>query len=54
MDYFQKIKNWGLFLLAVWLILWGALSLLSISFPGLAVVMEVLAIAAGILLLLKK
>jgi hypothetical protein len=54
MDYIRKIKNWGFVLLAIWLILWGALSLLSISFPAMGVVLELLAIAAGILILLKK
>lgn len=54
MDYFRKIKNWGLVLLAIWLILWGALPLLRISFPAMETVLEVLAIAAGILILLKR
>jgi hypothetical protein len=54
MDYIQKIKNWGLVLLAIWLILWGVLSLLGISFPLMGTVLQVLAIAAGVLILLNK
>jgi hypothetical protein len=53
-DYIRKIKNWGHVLLAIWLILWGVLPLLSISFPAMGTLMELLAIAAGILILLNK
>lgn len=41
-------------LLAVWLILVGALPLLKISFPSQEVVLGLLAIAAGVLLLLRR
>ncbi len=44
----------GVLLLGVWLILTGLLPLVNLSFPGLEVVMAVLAVAAGILLLLKR
>ena len=44
----------GVLLLGIWLILTGLLPLVKLSFPGLDVVMAVLAVAAGILLLLKR
>jgi hypothetical protein len=47
-------KNLGMTLLAIWLILQGLLSLVGFSFPGREIVMAALAIAAGILLLLKR
>lgn len=47
-------KNLGMILLAVWLILVGLTALFSISFAGLPVVMGILALAAGILLLLGR
>ena len=40
-------------LLAVWLIATGAMPLLGVSNPTLTLVMHVLAIAAGVLLLVK-
>ncbi len=43
-------KNIGVILLAVWLILRGLISLLSLSFPYLGLIMGILAIAAGIVL----
>ncbi len=54
MDYVRRVKNWGLVVLAIWLILWGVLPLLSISFPAMGTILELLAIVAGILILLKK
>jgi hypothetical protein len=42
----------GMIVLSVWLILEGLLPLLKINFSGSATVMAILAIAAGILLLL--
>jgi len=47
-------KNLGMILLAVWLILTGLLPLLQISFAHSGEVMGVLAIAAGVLLLLQR
>lgn len=44
----------GFILLAVWLILEGLILLLGLSFLGLNVVMGLLALAAGILLLLPE
>ena len=46
-------NNLGLALLAVWLILTGLMSL-GLSFPGLGAVAGLLAVAAGILLLLGR
>jgi hypothetical protein len=47
-------RNWGMLLLAIWLILYGLIGLLSLSFAGLSVIMAILAIAAGILILLER
>jgi hypothetical protein len=47
-------RNLGLLLLAIYLILQGLIPLLLLSFAGLYVVMAILAIAAGVLLLLGR
>ena len=47
-------KNIGMLLLAIWLILYGVIALLSLSFSGLPLIMAILAIAAGVLILLEK
>jgi hypothetical protein len=47
-------KNLGMILLSVWLILTGLIELLSFSFTGLSVIMAILAIAAGVLLLMHR
>jgi hypothetical protein len=47
-------KNLGMLLLSVWLILTGALPLLRIGFPLLGTLMAILAIASGVLLLLRR
>lgn len=47
-------KNIGMLLLAVWLILTGLIPLLSLSVAGLGTLMAVLAIAAGVFLLLGR
>ncbi len=47
-------RNLGMLVLGVWLILWGVLPLLSINFPASAVVLEILAIAAGVLILFGR
>lgn len=46
-------SNLGLALLAIWLILTGLMSL-GLSFPGLAQLAAVLAVAAGVLLLMGR
>ncbi len=47
-------RNLGLLLLAIYLILQGLIPLLHLMFSGLSVLMAILAIAAGILLLLGR
>ena len=47
-------NNLGMMLLAIWLILYGVIALLSLSFSGLPLIMAILALAAGILILLGK
>ena len=46
--------NIGFLLLAIWLILYGLIALLSLSFAGLGIIMAILAIAAGIFILLDR
>lgn len=46
--------NLGYLLLAIWLILTGLLPLLNITFAGSGVILAILAIAAGVLLLLRR
>jgi hypothetical protein len=45
-------NNIGMILLAIWLILMGLLPLLSISIAGIDLILAILAIAAGVLILL--
>ena len=47
-------RNIGMLLLAVWLILTGLLPLLNVGFSGMGTVMAVLAIAAGILIVIGR
>ncbi len=47
-------ENWGFLLLAIWLILTGLIQLLSLSFTGLSIIMGLLALAAGILILIGR
>ena len=47
-------KNIGILLLGVWLIITGLLYLVSFTFPGLSLVMALLAIAAGVLIVLGR
>ena len=47
-------RNIGFLLLAIWLILYGLIALLSLSFAGLGIIMALLAIAAGIFILLER
>ena len=47
-------RNLGMVLLAIWLIATGVLSLTSINVPGVGLIMAVLALAAGVLILLKR
>ena len=47
-------KNIGMLLLSIWLILTGLIALFSLSFDGLGIIMGLLAIAAGIFILLGR
>ena len=47
-------KNLGMILLSTWLILTGLIALLGFSFQGLPLLMAILAIAAGVLILLGR
>ena len=54
---YRKLKfkgNLGLLLLGIWLILTGLVSLLNFNFPALGIVLAILAVAAGVLLLLNR
>ncbi|MEY4642946.1 MAG: hypothetical protein RLZZ227_2940 [Pseudomonadota bacterium] len=46
-------RSVGMILLAVWLILYGVIPLIGLSFAGLGLVMQILAIAAGVCILLR-
>jgi hypothetical protein len=48
------MKNIGLLLAGVWLFLHGLISVINLRFDGLPVLMGVLAIVAGILLIIRK
>lgn len=47
-------RNLGMLLLGIWLILSGLIPILSLSFSGLGTLMAILAIVAGVLMLLGK
>jgi hypothetical protein len=47
-------RNLGTLLLAIWLILSGLISLLGLSFPYSGLILALIAIVAGILLLLGR
>ena len=47
-------RNLGMLLLAIWLILGGLMPLLNLSFSGAGTIMGVLAIAAGVLILVGR
>ena len=47
-------SNIGMLLLAVWLILTGLIPLLDFGFRGLGTIMQILAIAAGILIVVGR
>jgi hypothetical protein len=50
----KMTKSLGMLLLGIWLILTGLIPLLKLNFSGFPVIMEVLAIAAGVLILLGR
>jgi hypothetical protein len=47
-------KHLGMVLLGIWLIVTGLLEFVSIPVPALGIVMAILAIAAGVLILLGR
>ena len=47
-------KSIGMILLSIWLIVTGLITLLSFSFAGLPIIMAILAIAAGVFILLGR
>jgi hypothetical protein len=47
-------KNLGLIVLSVWLIATGLIALLHFSFPSMPLVMAIVAIAAGVLILMGR
>jgi hypothetical protein len=47
-------KNLGIILLAIWLVLIGLVGLLNLSFTGLSTLLNLLAIAAGLLILFQR
>ncbi|HEX7588968.1 MAG TPA: hypothetical protein VF478_11685 [Anaerolineae bacterium] len=47
-------KNLGMLLLGIWLVLTGLIALVGFSFAGLPVIMAILALAAGILILIGR
>ena len=47
-------KNIGMLLLAIWLILSGLISVLGLGFSGLGLLMGILALAAGICILIGR
>jgi hypothetical protein len=49
-----RTNNWGLLLLAIWLIVSGMLTFIPITFIQTGPILAVLAIVAGILILLGR
>lgn len=47
-------KNLGMILLAIWLIATGLLQVVSIPIPAIGTILAVLAVAAGVLILLGR
>ena len=47
-------NNLGMILLAIWLIATGLLQVVSIAIPAIGIILALLAVAAGILILLGR
>lgn len=47
-------RNMAFFLLGAWLILNGLMSIIHLSFSGLSLILSILALAAGVLLIVGK
>ena len=54
MAFWSKRPRWGMVLLGVWLILTGLVHLTTLSFTGMNTVLGILALAAGVLILLER
>ena len=50
----RRNQNLGMLLLGGWLIVSGLLQVVSIAIPGIGVILAVVAIAAGVLILLGR
>lgn len=50
----KRLSGWGVILLGVWLIATGLMVLLDIHFKWSSMVMSILAIAAGVLIILNR
>lgn len=50
----KPTRNLGHLLLGVWLILTGLIALLDLGFEGLGMLMGILALAAGVLILVGR
>lgn len=50
----KRLGELGMLLLGIWLLLQGLVPLLRVHFIGLGTIMHVLAIGAGILILLRR
>ena len=50
----KMTRNLGMVLLGIWLVLTGLIPLLQLSFSGLSMLMAILALAAGIALLIGR
>lgn len=49
-----RLPKWGLRLAAVWLILYGVTAFVPLSIAGLPYLLAILAIVAGVLMLLDR
>jgi hypothetical protein len=50
----MKIKSPGLLLLGLWLILNALISMIHLSFSGLSLLMSILALVAGVLIIIGR
>jgi len=50
----KLLKNLGMTLLGIWLIMTGLIPLLNLSFEGLPLIMSVMAIVAGVMILFNR
>ena len=48
------MRNIGMVLLGIWLILHGLISIVGLSFNGLPLLMGILALVAGVLIVLRR